>query len=252
MACPPACWISIMVLLIAHHQAALTNKPRGNFHSVHRGDKIKQLVRSKTVVIRKGMGSGGNHAYKFFFDIPNAWQRTARKGMVASFWLRFDRNFEWGCRGKIFVGPGKARDGQHSRNGASHRLMWSSVGDAYGYVYVPSGTQKLQPFPLSEKNKFGTQWLRGENLRMDRGAWVYAEIGVKLNTFGRDNKPKSNGKLSMQIDKQTYELRNVIVRIDPDHILSRFAITVFHGGGCKATKTSTLEIRSVTLFEWKE
>ena len=260
MPCHVLCWVCVALLMLVDQQAALT-KPRAYLDSEHRGDKLHQVLKSKVVVVRKGMGAGGKHAYNLIYRIPRAWQQEAKRGMVAAFWLRFDDNFEWGCRGKVgglFVGPGKANDRKHSVDGASNRLMWTADGDATAYIYVPLGTEHLQPDPLfrprgtQSENDAGVNWLADEGVSLGEGTWVYVEIGVKLNTFDRRGRPKPNGLIVMQIGHHTFTLENVALRTRPEHGVSRFSFTVFHGGGCKATRTSRLEINNAALFRWRD
>lgn len=223
--------------------------------SSYRGPRVQGLVDDQLITIKRGQGAGGSHAWPALrYDVSH--HPASSEGMVASFRVRFDKGFEWGCRGKVagfFVGPGSSQDHRHSPTGASHRLMWSSEGTGYGYVYVPLGTESLQPSQLSENAHIwsaGINWLRDQHIKVRVGKAVYVEIGVKLNSFDRKGRPRADGALLLRIGGSEHVIRRTIMRVSPSHRIQRFVFDVFHGGPCKAKRYSTLRITDATLHQW--
>ena len=201
-----------------------------------------------TVNIRRGMGAGAQHAlqrdYKNRFPIRDA--------CVVGFDIWFDKGFEFGCKGKIGglqIGTGKASGGQYSSNGATHRMMWDRDGKtAYAYVYIPQGTASRQPGPLSNPGQYGESvWKTEFAGQLKTGEWLRVELGVKLNTPGRND-----GKMFMRVGDVDKTLDNVYWRTSGTMDITKFGFGIFHGGPCKAERNSTLQIRNVELFEWKD
>lgn len=213
------------------------------------GDKVATLEKGTiTVNIRRGMGAGGQHALQR--DYRNSF--PIRDGCVVGFDIFFKEGFEFGCKGKIGglqIGTGKASGGQYSPNGATHRMMWDRDGKtAYAYVYVPEGTGGRQPGPLSNPGKYGQSvWKNAFAGKLKTGDWLRVELGVKLNTPG-----KSDGAMFMRIEDEQQTQGNVYWRTSGTMDITKFGFGIFHGGPCKAERDSTLYIRNVELFEWKD
>ncbi len=201
------------------------------------------------VRIKAGTGPGRHAFHKEFKGDPFPLKR----GAVVNFDLRFERGFEWGCRGKIgglFIGHGEADGGEHSKYGASLRLMWDAGGGAYAYVYVPKGSERHQPSPLDEHNQKGTSVFKNAYKRSLVGTnWHRIQLGVKLNSFTK-NKPNADGELLLSIDDKQRILRNVMWRLRDDISVEQFALGVFHGGPCRATRTSATAVRDVRVYSW--
>lgn len=205
-----------------------------------------------TVRVTHRPGSGpGRHAYqRVFRDAPFP---VGGEGCVATFEAQFDRGFEWGCRGKVgglSVGPGESGGGEHSRRGASLRLMWDEGGGAYAYVYVPSGTYGMQPAPLDERMPKGQAVFADDYRRalVGRG-WHRVSLGVRLNSVGRDG-PRADGELFFSVDGVERTLRNVVWRTSKELKIEEFTLGVFHGGGCRARRTSHSSYRNIQIHEW--
>ena len=201
------------------------------------------------VRIKAGTGPGRHAFHREFKDDPFPLKR----GAVVNFDVRFERGFEWGCRGKIgglHVGHGKASGGEHSKNGASLRLMWDAGGGAYAYVYVPRGSEHSQPRPLDEHRPKGTDVFKEVFKRALVGTnWHRIKLGVKLNSFSK-NRPNADGELLLSIDDKQRILRNVIWRTRDDIAVEQFVLSFFHGGPCRATRTSESAVRDVRVYSW--
>lgn len=201
-----------------------------------------------TVNIRKGMGAGGKHALNKDFGKGNF---PIDDGAVVGFDINFAPGYEWGCKGKIGglqIGSGKASGGDYSTNGATHRMMWDKGGGAYAYVYIPQGTGDRQPSQLSSPGEYGQSvWKSDFSGILKTDTWHRVELGVKLNTPG-----KSDGRMFMRIDGVERTLNNVYWRTSGGMDITAFGIGIFHGGPCKAEKDSTLYIRNMQLFKWKD
>lgn len=171
-----------------------------------------------------------------------------RGGMVVAFDIMFQPGFEWSCRGKVgglHVGTGAASGGNYSTDGASHRLMWEGNGDAFSYVYVPLGSHARQPPELRRVLTYG-QGVFKDDFRgaLKAGTWHRVELGVRLNTVGR-----SDGALLLGVDGKVRMLEGVLWRLQ-DLDIRGFKINVFHGGGCTATRSSSLTIKNIVSREW--
>lgn len=201
------------------------------------------------VRLKAGTGPGRHAFHREFKDEPFPLKR----GAVVNFDVRFDRGFEWGCRGKVgglFVGPGNADGGEHSKNGASLRLMWDAGGGAYAYVYVPKGSEQHQPRPLDESRRKGVEVFKEPFKRALVGSnWHRVQLGVKLNTFTK-NKPNADGELLLSIDDKQRVLKNVVWRLRDDLAVEQFVLSFFHGGPCRATRTSQAAVRYVNVYSW--
>lgn len=212
------------------------------------GDLVATLESSTiTVNVRRGMGSGGQHALQK--DYRNRF--PIRDGCVVGFDINFAPGYEWGCKGKIGglqIGTGKASGGRYSSNGATHRMMWDKNGGAYAYVYIPEGTAGRQPGPLANPGKYGQSvWKSSFAGKLKTDTWHRVELGVKLNTPG-----KSDGRMYMRIDDEEQTLNNVYWRTSGTMDITKFGFGIFHGGPCKAERNSTLYLKNVQLFEWKD
>lgn len=213
--------------------------------------RLLGVLMGDTLTVRHRAGTGpGRHAFhKEFKNDPFPLKR----GAVVRFDVRFDRGFEWGCRGKVgglFVGPGSADGGEHSKNGASLRLMWDAGGGAYAYVYMPRGSEPLQPAPLDQRSRKGTSVFKDAFKRALVGTgWHTVQLGIKLNTVGK-HEPNADGELLFSIDDKQRVLRNVVWRLRDNLAIEQFALSLFHGGPCRATRTSTSAVRNARVFSW--
>ncbi len=202
------------------------------------------------VTHRPGTGPG-HHALNMMFTKAPFPIRSG--GAVVTFNVLFVKPFEFGCRGKVGgfgVGPGAADGGEHSPNGASHRLMWDAGGGAFAYVYVPSGTERRQPPPLREHSAYGSSaFLDKFRGALRDGVWHRVTLGLKLNSFS-GSKPNADGELLLGIDGNTQKLTRVIWRQFPGLAIEHFGLGVFHGGPCHATRTSYSEYTNIEIHEY--
>lgn len=209
------------------------------------GGLIAHLENFLTVNIRPGMGNAVQHALNKTYRAPFPLAAT---GCVVRFEIKFGPPFEWGCRGKvggIHIGPGAASGGRYSSNGASHRLMWDRGGGAYAYVYIPSGSAGRQPAPLRNPGTNGQLVFQRDFAGVFRvGQWYVVELGVRLNTVGAND-----GVLMLSINGKRRILNGVVWRLSNLPIQS-FSFGVFHGGPCKATQNSIMNMRNVSVYRW--
>lgn len=199
------------------------------------------------VTFQAGMGAGGKHAFhKSFGGAPF----PASDGAIASFEINFAPGFEWSCGGKIGgfeIGSGPASGCRHSSDGASHRFNFNPNNSAKAYVYVPDGTQGRQPGPLQRRLNCGNGVFEDDFQGVfTEGRWHTIRMGVKLNTPGQ-----ANGKLMLSVDGRERVLDNVIMRSSAGMNIQGFQFGMFHGGGCKATKTSQLSVRNLKFGTWR-
>lgn len=209
------------------------------------GALIARIENALTVNIRPGMGAGAQHALSKKYGAPFPLRAD---GCVVRFEIKFGPPFEFGCKGKvggIHVGPGASSGGDYSPNGASHRLMWDKGGGAFSYVYIPSGSAGRQPPGLRNPGNYGQNVFRRDFAGVFRvGQWYIVEIGVKLNTVGRND-----GALMLSIAGRRRQLNGVVWRLT-NLPIQFFSFNIFHGGPCKATQNSTMNIRNVNVFRW--
>lgn len=211
------------------------------------------LTGPRAIAIKAGMGHGAKHAYFQKFKDPPAFPME-RGGIRMSFQVKFHRGFEWGCRGKlggVFMGTTSASAFKQSKRGASHRVMWDSGGGAHAYVYVPKGSEHLQPPELAVRKKAGQDvWVRDFAGKLNKfGVWHTVELGVKLNSV-KNGVPRADGKMMLRIGGLTKSLNKVVWRLYDDVAVEHFVISVFHGGPCRATRYSKLEVRKVSARSW--
>lgn len=218
-------------------------------------DKAVLLGGEHVVSISRGMGAGQG-GKPFFRTLPFAPRMSA----TVRFAIRFDPNFDYGCKGKIGgfqIGDEPSTGGQHSRNGSSFRLMWDSKGGAYMYIYVPLGSQPFQKYaalrapPTSQGINMFEKGYAGA---LSPGSWHAVEMGVALNTFEwrvirgrRILAPRPDGVITMRVGGKGHTLNGVVMRMSPRILLDRFVFNVFHGGPCVASKDMTLAIRDVQI-----
>lgn len=183
--------------------------------------------------------------------------KGSNDGLIAKFAVKFNKGFEWGCRGKVggfFIGPGQSSGKVHSVNGASHRLMWNEGGGAYAYVYVPKGTHELQTGRLRAVLEEGTDFGRDYMTSIfPIDTWVNVEIGVKLNTMKDKKKPNADGKLWLKVGNKSLYNGAVVWRTRAKYIIERFGFNVFHGGPkrvCDAKRSSSMDIANVQIHKW--
>ena len=197
-----------------------------------------------TILAGSGAGNGVARFSKTYMGAPF----PLRAGAVVTFELFFHPGFEWSCRGKIgglYIGTGKASGGNYSTNGASHRLMWESEGDAFSYVYVPSGTQARQPPALSSVRQYGQGVFESDFKRaLATNQWNKIELGVRLNGVGQ-----TDGQLLLGVNGKVRVLSGVTWRTSALDIRA-FHINVFHGGGCSATRQSKVSFRNIEVHDW--
>lgn len=241
----------VAILLLASHIEHL--RPQQCTKSWFAGAFAQNLsTKAIRASIQPGMGADGSHALHTTFPFQSM------EGAVVSFDLRPDASFEWGpCGGKIagfFVGPGKASDKKHSVDGFSYRLLWAGSGDAEGYVYTPVGYEAVQPEglqkPMVARDGGAKLFKKDFKGALRRGAWNKVEMGVRLNTFDAEGKPKRDGVLMMAINCKVRFISGAIIRTNPTFSIRDFRLAVFHGGDCDATKASTLDFQNIRLWKW--
>lgn len=204
------------------------------------------------IAVPRGSGTNsstlGRHAYdRSFGGSPFP---ISSGGIIVSFDIQFAPGYEWGCRGKIggvSVGTGDAGGGDFSDNGASARAMWDKDGGSYVYVYVPSGTASRQPAPVRPRgNNGGIVFQQNYRRAFKTGTWHRVDLGVKLNTPGQ-----YDGRLLYAVDGRTSTLNDILWR-KGNYSIGRFFLGVFHGGGCEATRNSSMQVKNIRVYKWQE
>lgn len=204
-----------------------------------------------SVVIKAGSGAGKAKSFsKKYKNLPG-------DGAIVSFSVLFEPGYEWSCRGKvggISVGPGKSSGCNYSTNGASLRLMWESKKIAptpFAYVYIPQGSAGQQPEGLRKPPRCGQGLFKNEfQGKLTTGQWFRCQLGIKLNSPGQPN-----GQLLFAFGREgqalvTKTVNGVLWRKGNEKI-EGLTWNVFHGGGCAATKTSSMKIRDVRVAPWR-
>lgn len=201
---------------------------------------------SMRIVIEKGMGAGnpkpGGRTFKGApFPISSG-------GVVVSFEIMFDAGYEWSCGGKIgglFVGTGSASGCDYSTNGASNRINFGRNGGMKSYVYIPEGSAGKQPSELSSPPNCGQKVFEDDFANsFTPGKWYTVHCGIRLNTVG-----KSDGKLLVGLNDKVRVLNGVLWRLS-NLPITRFSFNPFHGGGCLASRQSSLNLRNVRAYRW--
>lgn len=177
-------------------------------------------------------------------------------GAVVAFDVYFDpAAWHWSRGGKLgglFVGGGAASGGNHSADGASHRMMWQADGGAISYLYLPAGVP--QPNPALAGAKAYGLGLHKDLFRgvLKPGQWNHVELGVKLNTFGPDGAPAGDGKAALTVNGRTGVLDRVNWAARPGTRLSGFEYNAFFGGPDPAVVDSVSYLKNFVVHEWRD
>jgi hypothetical protein len=169
------------------------------------------------------------------------WSSATVDQAIVSFQVYFGNGFDYigGFQygGKIagfHVGdPRSKASGKEHSEAASFRMMWRERGSAVGYVYVPKGVEQpdksLEPTGESDP---GVDIFKGvfPEKTLKLGQWNTIKIGVKLNTFDADGKPRGDGRATLTINGKGAEKTNIVWRDDPARKISLFKFNTFFGG----------------------
>jgi hypothetical protein len=176
------------------------------------------------------------------------------RSAVVCFDVFFDPSWAWARGGKIgglFVGSGAASGGQHSSDGASHRIMWQKDGGAISYLYLPKGVSQPNP-ALRNTPDFGIGMHHDTFATVFRvGQWNHVEIGVLLNSFDSQGRPAGDGKAVLTVNGRTAVTDRVNWTADPAATLSGFDLCAFFGGPDPAQTDCCFYARNFEVREWK-
>lgn len=219
-----------------------------------RKSKIETFMGDTVIAARYPRGSGstgtddGGVAIGSVIGMP-------RKAAVFSFQVFHPKGFNPARGGKLFgfgIGSGKASGGNHSSNGASHRVMWQSDFGAISYIYPPDGVQ--QKNPDLKPHKYGNGfWGKDFAKALSPGEWHTIEVGVKLNTFD-GSKPNQDGIAYLCIDGKSRELTNMIWMGKPtkDANITMITGNTFFGGPENSPVEQTCYYKGFKLYEWND
>ena len=154
----------------------------------------------------------------------------------------------------IHVGHGDAAGGRRSRAAASVRVMWQADGGAIAYVYLPyklaqskeyyqyTGTWHKDDHSRGDGSKpvFGTGFFHKQfEKSMNIGRWNRLAIGIKLNTFNADGKPRADGELAMMVNNQSASYNKIKWCSTPSMKIEALHFTTFTGGPDPAWEDGT-------------
>lgn len=205
---------------------------------------------------RKGSGTS-DHPYRDASGLTIQCKAPCLVGttsIVVAFDVYFDDGWTWSGGGKlggIFIGDGAASGGNHTADGASHRIMWQTDGGAISYLYLPAGVP--QPNPDLQKSKGFGLGLHHALFKgiFKKGQWNRVEIGVKLNGFDAAGRPAGDGVAALTINGVTGVVRNVNWAAHPGMKISGFDYASFFGGPDPAVTDSVHYVRNFAVHEWR-
>jgi hypothetical protein len=210
------------------------------------------------VFYKKGSGTSAHpfrDASGCSFSCTNA-ALAGQTGAVVAFDVYFDpAHWDWSTGGKlggIHIGSGKASGYQHSPDGASHRIMWQRGGGAISYIYPPSNLHQKDPKLRAEGHGiayFGDLFKPGT---LKEGKWNHVEIGVKLNTFDANGKPRANGKAQLTVNGVSGVLDNVRWSRSPAIKINSFSYGTFFGGPGPACVDSVSYVKNFVVHAWDD
>lgn len=175
-----------------------------------------------------------------------------RRGAVATFDVYFEPGWHFSRGGKIagfHIGQGAASGGDHSPDGASHRIMWQSDGGAISYIYPPKGLQQVDR-RLTDSG-YGVGYFHdtfpGGTLKI--GEWNHVEVGVRVNTFSGD-KPNADGAAYLHVNGKTGIQNSIRWSAREDLKITEFNFGTFFGGPDPAKVDCVAYYQNFKLFDW--
>jgi hypothetical protein len=156
-----------------------------------------------------------------------AWKVPAQKEYYLSYWVNFDKNFEFDGRkqsgGKLpglGGAGGLASGGQtpNGNNGFTSRYMWRDNGKAVLYLYHMN-----KPGTWGEEFEFKGN--DGSNQYFERGKWHNLIQRVKLNDGNQ-----SNGEIDVWMDKKKVLSMDDLKFVTNNKGIDTVFFNTFHGG----------------------
>ena len=111
---------------------------------------------------------------------------------------------------------------------------------------LPPIQWSIQPPQLASRRACGTGLFERELAGVFKyDTWHTVELGLRLNTPGR-----ADGAFYVSVDGKKQGIDGVTWRTGGAMQVEYFTLTTFHGGPCKATKTSSASFRNVGIRAW--
>jgi len=174
-----------------------------------------------------------------------------REKVTASYWVKFQKNFDFVLGGKLPGLVGGHQDGHSDstitggvhptgKNGWSARIMWRKGGQIVQYVYHMN-----QPGKWGEDFKWKVS---GAPALFKPGVWQKLTTEVTMNTPG-----KKNGRIRSWLDdKPALDVQNLEFRSIKDLKIDAFYFSTFFGGDepdWAATKDERIRFDDFQVFE---
>ena len=170
-----------------------------------------------------------------FSAIPDGMNKHA---ITFSWKVYYPKGFDFARGGKFggpFVGYGAASGYQHSRTGASNRVMFQENGGVIDYIYPPEDLKQKIPGLVDEGHGIGFFEDDFKNaLKYD--SWNTIEIGTKMNTFDKNGVPQMNGESYLVVNGKKKVLKGINWSRSPDLLISSFVANTFFGGPLPSPK----------------
>lgn len=231
------------------------NKPGSPWNAGHdlRTSKISTFMGDTVIAAHYPRGSGSTGTNNGGVAIGSSIGMP-RKAAVFSFQVYHPPGFNPARGGKLFgfgVGKGRASGGDHSSDGASHRVMWQSNFGAISYIYPPEGVK--QKSKDMEPEKYGNGfWGKDFENALKPGEWHTVEVGIKMNTFS-GSKPNQDGIAYLCIDGKSRELTGFIWMGDPKNAnINLITGNTFFGGPENSPVEQTCYYKGFKLYEWND
>ncbi|APC25612.1 Alginate lyase [Only Syngen Nebraska virus 5] len=175
----------------------------------------------KAVYDRNSGTSGDPGIGGFSFSaVPDGLNKNA---ITFAWEVFYPKGFDFargGKHGGTFIGHGAASGYQHSKTGASNRIMWQQDGGVIDYIYPPSDLK--QKIPGLDPEGHGIGFFKDDfknALKYD--VWNRIEIGTKMNTF-KNGVPQLDGESYVIVNGKKEVLKGINWSRSPDLLISRF------------------------------
>nr|3A0N_A Chain A, Val-1 [Paramecium bursaria Chlorella virus CVK2]3GNE_A Chain A, Val-1 [Paramecium bursaria Chlorella virus CVK2]3GNE_B Chain B, Val-1 [Paramecium bursaria Chlorella virus CVK2]3IM0_A Chain A, VAL-1 [Paramecium bursaria Chlorella virus CVK2] len=207
------------------------------------GKRVVKAVYDKNSGTSANPGVGGFS----FSAVPDGLNKNA---ITFAWEVFYPKGFDFargGKHGGTFIGHGAASGYQHSKTGASNRIMWQEKGGVIDYIYPPSDLKQKIPGLDPEGHGIGFFQDDFKNaLKYD--VWNRIEIGTKMNTF-KNGIPQLDGESYVIVNGKKEVLKRINWSRSPDLLISRFDWNTFFGGPLPSPKN---QVAYFTNFQMKK
>lgn len=233
-------------------------KPRGGVWNASgvswKKSSVASLDGRAALKVFYGKGSGTSyHSGVGGVGITASPRGFPGQALIVAFDAYFELGFDFARSGKfggLFVGHGAASGGQHSPTGASHRVTWQRKGAVASYIYPPKDVPQEDPNLKDEGS--GVHYLDDKfpagTLKL--GQWNRMAVGIKMNTFDGNGKPRPDGMGLLHVNGRTEFLGRIRWSRSRDLVITNFSFSTFFGGAIASPKDQTAFYTNFKVMSW--